>query len=91
MDAKNGLEHSLYSFKAAVEDDKNKDKLTADEKSDALAKVADVETWLTTNSTAEKEEIDQKTSEFRESVAPFAQKLGLGGEAGAGAGATDKD
>jgi len=69
VDSKNGLEHQIYSFKSAIEDEKNKDKLTADEKSDALSKVSDVETWLSANSTVDKEEIDQKTNEFKESVA----------------------
>jgi len=38
-----------------VDDEKNKDKLTADEKSDALAKVADMESWLSSNANADKE------------------------------------
>jgi len=51
-----------------VDDEKNKDKLTADEKSDALAKVADMESWLSSNANADKEEIDQKANEFKESI-----------------------
>jgi len=56
VDAKNGLEQSVYSFKGQVEDEKNAGKLTADEKSDALSKVSDLEKWLSSNSDAEKED-----------------------------------
>lgn len=89
VDAKNGLEHQIYSFKSAIEDEKNKDKLSADEKSDALSKVSDVETWLSSNSGADKEEIDQKSNEFKESITQYSQKLGLGQPGAAGAGGAD--
>lgn len=89
VDAKNGLEHQIQSFKSSIEDEKNKDKLSTDEKSDALSKVSDVETWLSSNSGADKDEIEQKSNEFKESIAQQAQKLGLGqpGAAGGSGGA----
>jgi len=63
--------------------------LTADEKSDALAKVASLETWLSSNSTADKEELDQKSAEFTESISSIAQKIGLQGQPGSNTGNTD--
>jgi len=63
--------------------------LTADEKSDALEKVASLETWLSSNSNADKEELDQKASEFTESISLIAQKLGLQGQPGSNSGNAD--
>jgi len=83
VDAKNGLEQQVYSFKSQVEDEKNKDKLSEDEKTDALAKVSDAEKWLNSNHDATKEDFEQKANEFRESIMMYAQKLGLGGQPGA--------
>jgi len=61
--------------------------LTADEKSDALEKVASLETWLAANATADKEELDQKETEFKESISSLAQKIGLQGQPGSNSGA----
>jgi len=68
-----------------VEDEKNKDKLSDSERTDALDKVKDVETWISQNPNAEKEEFDQKATEFKEGIAGIASKLGVGqpGEGGA--------
>jgi len=78
VDARNALEQQVYGFKGLVEDEKNADKLSESEKTDALDKVRDVETWLSSNSEAEKDEYEQKSNEFRESIAQYAQKLGMG-------------
>jgi heat shock protein 5 len=78
VDAKNSLEQQVYSFKGVVSDEQNADKLSEDEKTDALAKVSDVEQWLNTNHEASKEELEQKANEFRESIQMYAAKLGMG-------------
>lgn len=77
MDAKNGLEHQIFSFKGAVNDEKNAGKLTDAEKTDALSKVSDVETWLSSNQNATKEDIQQRGTEFSQSVSAYASKLGV--------------
>jgi hypothetical protein len=40
--------------------------------------VADVETWLSSNDKADKDEIEQKSNEFKETIQEYATKLGLG-------------
>lgn len=52
--------------------------MSEDEKKDALSKVTDVEGWINSNQEADKDEIDQKSNEFKESVAQYGQKLGVG-------------
>jgi len=78
VDAKNSLEQNVYAFKAQVEDEKNAGKLSDDEKTAALEAISEAEGWINKNSNAEKEDLEQKATEFRETVAPYAQKLGLG-------------
>lgn len=76
IDAKNGLEQTIYSVKSMVEDDKNKDKISEDDKKDVLDKVEDVEKWITSNMDASKEEYENKVNEFRDSVKDVMQKMG---------------
>ena len=87
VDAKNALEQTIYGFKSQVEDEKNAGKLSDSEKSAALETVSEFETWLNQNANAEKEDLESKATEFREKIASYAQKLGVG--AGAETGGDD--
>lgn len=87
VDAKNALEQTIYGFKSQVEDEKNAGKLSDSEKSAALEAVSEFETWLSQNGNAEKEDLESKATEFREKIASYAQKLGVG--AGAETGGDD--
>lgn len=82
VDAKNALEQTIYGFKSQVEDEKNAGKLSESEKSAALETVSEFETWLSQNSNAEKEDLEQKATSFREQISTYAQKLGVGAGAG---------
>mmetsp|Transcript_41350 Transcript_41350/g.34832 ORF Transcript_41350/g.34832 Transcript_41350/m.34832 type:complete len:330 (-) Transcript_41350:118-1107(-) len=89
VDAKNALEQTIYGFKSQVEDEKNASKLSESEKTSALDTVSEFETWLNQNGNAEKEDLEQKATEFREKISAFAQKLGTGGGAGGDAEGAD--
>jgi molecular chaperone DnaK (HSP70) len=89
VDAKNALEQTIYGFKSQVEDEKNAGKLSESEKSAALETVSEFETWLNQNNNAEKEDLEQKATDFRENISQYAQKLGGGAGAGGEAGGED--
>jgi len=89
VDAKNALEQTIYGFKSQVEDEKNASKLSESEKTSALETVSEFETWLNQNGNADKEDLEQKATEFREKISAFAQKLGTGAGAGGDADGAD--
>jgi len=89
VDAKNALEQTIYGFKSQVEDEKNASKLSEAEKSAALETVSEFETWLNQNANAEKEDLEQKATDFREKISASAQKLGNGAGAGGDADGAD--
>ncbi|GFO30324.1 heat shock cognate 70 kda protein [Plakobranchus ocellatus] len=98
ISAKNGLESYAFHMKSTVEDEKLKDKISADDKKTILDKCNEVIAWLDSNQLAEQEEFEHKQKEIEGLCNPIITKLyqGMGGNAppggmpdfgGAGAGA----
>jgi len=86
IDAKNSLESYIYNIKNTINDeDKIKDKLS-DEDKETLEEIVKTTTeWIDENSSAEKEEFDDKQKEVEKTVNPIMSKLyaaGAGGDAG---------
>ena len=83
--AKNGLESYAFQAKSTVEDDKVKDKITEEDKTNVLNIVKETVTWLDGNQTATKEEFEAKQKEVEKVCQPIMMKLyqsGGGGEGG---------
>jgi len=80
VEAKNGLEQFVYSVKHTVSDDKLKDKITEDEKKQALDICSSVEAWIQSNPNANVEEFESKKKEVEAVYNPIVTKLyGQGG------------
>ena len=79
--AKNGLESYCFNMKTIVEDEKLKDKLSAEEKETIVTKCDEIMKWLDGNQLAEKEEFDEKQKELEGICNPIITKLyqGAGG------------
>jgi len=82
--AKNGLESYCFNMKTTVEDEKLKDKISAEDKETILKKCQEVQDWLDANALAEKEEFDDKQKELEGVCNPIITKLyqGAGGAGG---------
>jgi len=82
--AKNGLEGYAFQMKSTVEDEKLKDKISADDKKKIVDKCQEIITWLDANSLAEKEEFEDKQKELEGVCNPIITKLyqGAGGAPG---------
>ena len=81
VEAKNGLEQFVYSVKHTVSDDKLKDKITEDEKKQALDICNSTEAWIHSNPNANVEEFEAKKKEVENVYNPIVTKLyGQGGE-----------
>ncbi|XP_054649974.1 heat shock protein family A (Hsp70) member 8b [Dunckerocampus dactyliophorus] len=89
--AKNGLESYAFSMKSTMEDEKLKDKISAEDKQKILDKCTEVISWLDKNQSAEKDEFDHQQKELEKVCNPIVTKLyqGAGGMPGGfpGAGA----
>jgi len=81
ISAKNGLESYCFNMKTTVEDEKLKDKITAEEKETIVKKCDEIMKWLDANQLAEKEEFDDKQKELEGVCNPIITKLyqGAGG------------
>jgi heat shock protein 5 len=93
IDAKNSLESYIYNIKNTINDsDKIKDKLT-DEDKETLEEIVKTTTeWIDENSSADKDEFDEKQKEVEKTVNPIMSKLyAAGGSGGAGGGGGDAD
>jgi L1 cell adhesion molecule like protein len=79
--AKNSLESYAFNMKATVEDEKLKDKISADDKQKILDKCNEVIRWLDSNQLAEKDEFEHKLKELEKTCMPIVTKLyqGAGG------------
>jgi len=73
--AKNQLESYAYNMKSTVEDDKLKDKISADDLKTITEKCGEVITWLDSNTMAEKDEFDDKRKELEGVCNPIITKL----------------
>ena len=88
VEAKNSLEGLLYSSRNSMNEEKLKDKFTEEDRATIEAKIADIQAWIDSNSSATKEEFDGRTKEFEAVFHPIMQKVyaqsggGSEGEAG---------
>lgn len=86
VEAKNGLDQYIYQVKSSIEDEKLKEKLTADERKKVEEACNSTEQWLMGNQKASIEELETKKKELENLFSPIMTKLyaGMGGQGGAG-------
>merc|ERR1712177_206933 len=84
IQAKNDLESYAFQMKQTVEDDKVKDKISADEVKTITDKCDDAIKWLDANQTAEKDEFEYQKKEPEKVCTPIITKMyqGAGGPQG---------
>uniref|UniRef100_A0A671R7J6 Heat shock cognate 70 n=1 Tax=Sinocyclocheilus anshuiensis TaxID=1608454 RepID=A0A671R7J6_9TELE len=82
--AKNTLESLAFNMKSTVEDDKLKDKISAEDKKTIIDKCNEVIAWLDRNQTSEKDEYEHQQKELEKVCNPIITKLyqGAGGMPG---------
>jgi len=73
--AKNALESYAFNVKQTAEDDKLKDKISAEDKALVIEKAKEVLDWLDENQAAEKDEYEDKQKELEKIVMPIMTKL----------------
>merc|ERR1712127_943542 len=81
IQAKNELESYAFQMKQTVEDDKVKDKISADEIKTISDKCSETVQWLDANQTAEKDEFEYQKKELEKICTPIITKMyqGAGG------------
>jgi len=81
IEAKNSLENYCFNIRNSINDDKLKDKLSADDRSKIESTVSGTLSWLEQHSAAEKEEFEEKQKEIEKIIMPLMAKLygGAGG------------
>lgn len=84
ISSKNGLESYAFQMKSTVEDDKLKDKISAEDKTTILERCKEVIAWLDGNQLAEQEEFEHKQKELEGICSPIITKLYQGAGGGAG-------
>jgi len=79
--AKNSLESYAFNMKSTAEDEKLKDKLSAEDKQKILDKCNEVVRWIDANQLADKAEFDHQLKELEKICMPIVTKLyqGAGG------------
>merc|ERR1712032_1016724 len=75
ISAKNALESYCFHMKSTVEDEKLKDKISADDKKTITDKCTDTISWLDSNQLAEQEEFEHKQKELEGICNPIITKL----------------
>jgi len=75
IQSKNGLEAYCFNIKKTIEDEKLKDKISAEDKKTIEGKCDEVIKWLDANSLGEKEEFDEKQKELEAVCNPIMTKL----------------
>jgi L1 cell adhesion molecule like protein len=75
VEAKNQLEQYAYQVRQTVNEEKLKDKFSADEKKNILDKVDEVLKWNNEHPAADKEEYDAKVKELEAIFNPIMQKI----------------
>ena len=85
IEAKNSLENYCFNIRNSINDDKLKDKLSADDRSKIESTVSSTLSWLEAHAAAEKEEFEEKQKEIEKIIMPLMAKL-YGGAGGAGGG-----
>jgi len=84
IEAKNGLESYLVNIKHSLNDEKLKDKFSADDKDKVTKKVAEIQQWLDGHADAETSEYERKQKEAEEIFNPIMAKIyqAAGGQPG---------
>jgi len=83
--AKNGLESYIFNLKTTLDQDEVKNKLGADELSQAKSKLDEALSWLDSNQLGEKEEYTEKQKELEADLKVLMEKLySAGGQDQAG-------
>jgi len=79
--AKNSLESYAFNMKSTMEDEKLKDKISAEDKQKVLDKCNEAVRWIDANQLAEKEEFDHQLKDLEKVCMPIVTKLyqGAGG------------
>ena len=75
ISAKNGLESYCFNMKTTIDDEKMKDKISADDKKLISDKCDDAIKWLDANQLAEVEEFQEKQKEVEAVCNPIITKL----------------
>ena len=86
ISAKNGLESYCFNMKTTIDDEKMKDKISADDMKVITDKCDDAIKWLDANQLAEVEEFSEKQKEVEAICNPIITKLyeSAGGAPGGG-------
>jgi len=86
--AKNALESYCFNMKSTVDDDKVKDKISAEDRTAITTACDDAIKWLDSNQLGEKEEYDHKQKEVEKVCSPIISKMygAAGGEMPPGGG-----
>jgi L1 cell adhesion molecule like protein len=81
ISAKNSLESYAFNMKSTMEDEKLKDKISAEDKQKVMDKCNEVVRWIDSNQLAEKEEFDHQLKDLEKICMPIVTKLyqGSGG------------
>jgi len=95
VDAKNAFDNYLHSMKSAVEGSGEKkglaEKMDEDEKETVDEAVRDGQEWLSANTEADAEEIQEKQKEIEGICSPIVSKYHQGGGGGGGEEGGDDD
>lgn len=75
ISSKNSLESYAFHMKSTMEDEKIKDKISAEDKKKILDKCEEVIHWLDANQLADKEEFDHKQKELEGVCNPIITKM----------------
>ena len=86
ISAKNSLESYAFNMKSTMEDDKIKDKVSEDERTQVVDKCKEVIDWLDKNQMAEKDEFEHQQKELEKICTPVVTKLYQAGGAPGGPG-----
>jgi len=80
--AKNSFESYIFNVKNTLDDEKLKDKISADDRATIEKKTSELLAWLDANQLGEKEEYEDRQKELESVVKPIFTKLygGAGGE-----------
>jgi len=86
--AKNALESYCFNMKSTIDDDKVKDKISAEDRAAITTACDDAIKWLDSNQLGEKEEYDHKQKEVEKVCSPIISKMygAAGGEMPPGGG-----
>jgi L1 cell adhesion molecule like protein len=82
IEAKNSLENYCFNIRNSINDEKLKDKLSADDRSKIEKTVQDTLAWLDSHGSAEKEEYEEKQKATEKIIMPLMAKLYSGGQGG---------